>query len=120
LADINNEQARNIVFSTQEQQDMLANCSTIYVDGIFHVVKNTPFIQLLSIHGFMACEDRVQQEPLCFALMTSRRTADYLEVLPFWLCFLFLFLLPQHDHLKAKFVIIDDLLDLKMYDLTYL
>jgi hypothetical protein len=80
LADINNEQARHIVFSTHEQQDMLSQCSTIYVDGTFHVVKNTPFIQLSSIHGFMAWEDRVQQEPLCFAFMTSRRTADYLEV----------------------------------------
>ena len=44
------------------------------------VVKE-PFTQLVSVHAFVAKEDVVKQEPLCFLLMSGRKRSDYVAVL---------------------------------------
>ena len=78
--DIKIDGARHLVFATTSQLDMLRDAKRWYLDGTFFVVK-PPFYQLFSIHAFNKNGDNTKQIPLVFAIMSGKRSDDYIAVL---------------------------------------
>ena len=74
VCDISVGAQRLLLLLTERQLRLLAKARW-YVDGTFYVVKQ-PFKQLWSIHAII-CVDNMKQVPLVFALLSSRRHADY-------------------------------------------
>ncbi len=73
---------RHLIFMSDYQIILLAKAKRWYVDGTFKIVDQKLFTQLFSIHAFIKKgKDNVKQVPLAFALMTSRKSADYRAVL---------------------------------------
>lgn len=52
------------------------------MDGTFKVVKD-PFTQLFSIHAFVRQGECIKSVPLAFAVMSRRKTDDYVKVISF-------------------------------------
>lgn len=71
---------KHFIFCTTKQANYLVKGKTWYLDGTFKVVKQ-PFYQLLSIHCFVKNEDCMKQIPLCFVIMSGKRSKDYTAVL---------------------------------------
>ena len=66
----------HIMWSTAEQQKLLKNAKTWYLDGTFKLVRE-PFKQLYSVHAFVRNASITKQVPLVFILMSSKTTQDY-------------------------------------------
>jgi hypothetical protein len=77
--DIIKHERRHLLFATREQLSLLSRAKTWYVDATFKVVK-APFKQLFSVHAFIQSEDCAKQVPLAFALMSGKKTKDYIKV----------------------------------------
>ena len=82
------EKRRHLVFATNDQLRYLATIKKWYMYGTFEMI-GLPFIQVLSIHGFLAMDDldhpgdsiEMKSQPLFYAAMTRRKTVDYVAVL---------------------------------------
>ena len=68
--------ARHLIFATLAMLTLLGRARTWYVDATFKLVR-VPFQQLFSVHAFVKSGTSVEQIPLAFVLMSSRRTIDY-------------------------------------------
>ncbi|KAG1654743.1 hypothetical protein GQR58_024829 [Nymphon striatum] len=79
-ADIISETSRHIIFATDKKLELLANAKTWYIDGTFKIVTK-PFYQLVSIHAFIKSEGNIKQLPLCFVLMSGKKSMDYKKVI---------------------------------------
>lgn len=71
---------KHFIFCTATQTNSMVKGKTWYIDGTFKVVKH-PFYQLLSIHCFIKSEECMKQIPLCFVVMSGKRSKDYKAVL---------------------------------------
>lgn len=78
-ADIQVEDQRHLVFMTTLQMKYLSLAQTWYIDGTFKVAR-APFLQMCSIHAFIRKGISAKQVPLCYILMSRRRTVDYTAV----------------------------------------
>lgn len=67
---------RHLIFATDLQLQHLADAFTWYMDGTFKVAR-APFTQMFSIHSFIHSGGAMKQVPLCFVMMSRRRTMDY-------------------------------------------
>ncbi len=71
---------RHLVFAQDLQLEILGKAKHWYEDATFKVVR-APFTQLFSIHAFVKGKDgKEKQLPLCFVLMSGKRTVDYKRV----------------------------------------
>ncbi|XP_062597710.1 uncharacterized protein LOC134259125 [Saccostrea cucullata] len=71
---------RHLLMYTDYQLQLLAKAKTWYLDATFRVV-NKPWYQLFTIHSFIRSGANMKQIPLAFCFMSSKRKADYYEVL---------------------------------------
>ena len=71
---------RHLIFATALQLKHLAKAKLWCIDATFRVVGK-PFHQLLSIHSFIRSGNTMKQVPLCFVIMSQRKTGDYEAVL---------------------------------------
>ncbi|XP_022092139.1 importin-4-like [Acanthaster planci] len=71
---------RHLVFSTTNQQFLLARSESWYVDTTSKLVK-PPFTQLFGIHCFVKKERAIRQVPLLLSIMTGNKKQDYSAVL---------------------------------------
>ncbi|KAK3731056.1 hypothetical protein QZH41_019214 [Actinostola sp. cb2023] len=78
--DIQASGRRHLIFASDKQLAYLAKAKTWYIDGTFKLCRH-PFVQLLSINGFVQKEDYAKQVPLLFVLMSGRKKKDYKKVL---------------------------------------
>lgn len=78
-ADIEHDGQRHLVFMTTLQMKYLALAKTWYIDGTFKVARS-PFVQLCSIHAFIRKGVSAKQVPLCYIVMSRRKTVDYIAV----------------------------------------
>lgn len=67
------------MFAVDKRLNTLSQAKAWFIDGTFKLVKK-PFVQFVSIHGFIRAEDKTKQVSLAFALMSGKRTKDYREV----------------------------------------
>ncbi|KAK6182207.1 hypothetical protein SNE40_009939 [Patella caerulea] len=79
-ADLTVKGERHILLATERQLQQLSISRQWFIDGTFKIVKR-PFYQLMSIHGFVRSGRQVKLVPLFFALMSRRRTIDYIAIL---------------------------------------
>lgn len=77
--DINDGQARHVIFATAHQLQYLCNAVTWYVDGTFKIVK-LPFTQMFSVHVFVKAGLCQIQIPVAFVMMSGRSSPDYVSV----------------------------------------
>ena len=59
LKDIQKQEDRILIFSTEHQRKLLNNCKVWFLDGTFKIVSD-PFLQLLSIHGCIRNDDEIK------------------------------------------------------------
>lgn len=77
--DIQVEGGRHLIFATDHQLMLLSEALTWYMDGTFKTARD-PFAQLFTIHSFIHSGDTMKQVPLCYVMMSKRRTEDYTAV----------------------------------------
>ncbi|XP_046577176.1 uncharacterized protein LOC124285076 [Haliotis rubra] len=72
--------ARQLIFATTEQLQLMKKAKTWYMDGIYRVVRQ-PFKQLYTIHVFILGENgEMKQVPTAYAFMSRRQEIDYRRV----------------------------------------
>ncbi|XP_065942058.1 uncharacterized protein [Magallana gigas] len=71
---------RHLLLYTDHQLELLGNAKTWYMDATFRVV-NRPWVQLFTINSFIRSGTHMKQVPLMYCFMSSKRKADYYEVL---------------------------------------
>ena len=71
--------ARHLMFFTDEQLFYMSNQKMWFIDGTFKIV-GAPFMQLLSINVIISYNDNKIFVPVCFIFMTRRRKADYVKI----------------------------------------
>ena len=77
--DINQNNARHLIFMTEKQLEIMSTSKVWYLDGTFRII-NRPFQQLFGIHCFVKSGDHIKQFPVCFVFMTNRRYEDYIAL----------------------------------------
>ncbi|XP_038069954.1 importin-4-like isoform X2 [Patiria miniata] len=80
LKDVQVRNRRHLIFSTPNQQVLLARSTRWYMDATSKLVK-PPFTQLLGIHCFVKKKQVIKQVPLTYILMTGKKKRDYKLVL---------------------------------------
>ena len=78
-ADISVGDRRHLVMYTEPQLKLMKRTKRWYIDATFKIVK-APFMQLLSVHGFVKHGENYKQVPLAYALMSGRKKNDYRAV----------------------------------------
>ena len=71
--------ARHLMFFTDEQLYYLGHQKMWFIDGTFKIIA-PPFMQLLSINVIVAYNDNKLVIPVCYIFMTRRRKIDYINV----------------------------------------
>ena len=62
--------------ASDDQLTHLKAAKSWYIDGTFKIVK-APFTQLMTINCFVKKDSMTKQLPLCYVLMSGRKTKDY-------------------------------------------
>lgn len=70
----------HLLVYTDHQLELLAIAKTWFMDATFRVV-NRPWLQLFTINSFIRSGTHMKQVPLMYCFMSSKRKADYYEVL---------------------------------------
>lgn len=71
---------RHLLLYTDHQLELLGKAKTWYMDATFRVV-NRPWMQLFTINSFIRSGTHMKQVPLMYCFMSSKRKADYYEVI---------------------------------------
>ena len=83
---------RHHLLYTDHQLHLLAEAKTWFMDATFRVV-NQSWMQLFTINFFVRSGDHMNQVPLAFCLVASKRKQDYYEVKHYDLRYWFLIVL---------------------------
>ena len=75
-ADVSTENRRMILFTGDNQLNLIQKAKRLFCDGTFRVVKK-PFVQLVTIHSFIKQKSTIKQVPLAFIFMTGKSKKDY-------------------------------------------
>lgn len=82
LAGPPSDRRRHFVFATDQQLNSLRDAEGWTWDATYKITK-APHTQLLSIHGRVGNPGEEINTPLCYVLMSGKRTDDYVIVLEF-------------------------------------
>jgi len=68
-----------LIFTSDQQSEVLRKSKTWYVDATFKLCCH-PFSQLLTVNAFVKNDDHIKQVPLVFVIMSGRKKRYYKAV----------------------------------------